>query len=445
MISREVVAIAIEAMSIIESEGIGLRPAVEKAALQLQVKEISLAREARRLAFETVNCQNILDFVLEKVLAPTEMDDLKLGVQAFLRLFIYATKLSPSSIKPAFFADLGRRILGWKELMPIELVLGRISVANIDDFKLGFYDDERLAFNSFYPLWFVKYVIRNFGRKTALTMLFFYNHKARTFIRLNMLKKNELEILKELKTEGILVESLQGFPYVFEVLDAKKSLRKWILSGQLHLQDLPSSLASKASNPCFGKNVLFVGASPTAPVTYLAQLMSNQGKISVIDNSESRLSKIEKDASANNISIIKTELVKDYDVSYVTQMDTVMIHAPSSRTGVFWRDPSLKWRTQPNYIEYFSIVQEKLLDIYSKAVCTGGNLVYWTRSITLEEDELAVENFLGRHPEFILVEAIPKTGAPGLRGQSLCQRFFPHLHFCDGAYIACMKKIVNSE
>jgi 16S rRNA (cytosine967-C5)-methyltransferase len=117
-----------------------------------------------------------------------------------------------------------------------------------------------------------------------------------------------------------------------------------------------------------------------------------------------------------------------------------MLHAPSSRTGVFWREPSLKWRTQPSFVEYFENVQEGLLDTWSEALGAGGNLVYWTTSIAIEEDELVVERFMAKHPEFVLSETFPKIGVPGLRGQGQSQRLFPHHHLCDGAFVARLEK-----
>jgi 16S rRNA (cytosine967-C5)-methyltransferase len=172
--------------------------------------------------------------------------------------------------------------------------------------------------------------------------------------------------------------------------------------------------------------------------------MSNKGTIKVLDSSEKRLSRVLADASAARVSIVRTHLVEDFTTISNVFSDTVMLHVPSSRTGVFWREPSIKWRTQPGFIKYFESVQEGLLDIWSEALDVGGNLVYWTTSIALEEDELVIERFMARHPEFVLAETFPKIGVPGLRGQSQSQRLFPHLHLCDGAFVARLEKVKNT-
>lgn len=424
----------------VELEGMDVRAAVDDASLQLQIKEPRLVREARRLARETLSRKNLLDVNLRNPLAPANLDDFKLGVRAFLRIFVYATKISPEPVEPTSLSELGRTILGWKELIPVERALGRLASANIWDIIDQVQGDDRVALRTFNPLWFVKYTIRTFGRSEALRLLSASRSKSRALVRLNILQGQESKILEELSSQGVVLEPLQGLPNVYEALKAKNGLRKAISAGLLRLQDLPSTLSVAASNPKSGKQVLFASASPTAAVTYLAQLMVNQGAVTVLDSSEERLSRVQEDASNAGISIVKTELVEGIFAIPNLQVETVLLHAPSSRTGVFWREPSLKWRSQQNALEHFAKVQVELLDLCSEAVRLGGDLVYWTRSVAVEEDELAVERFLGRHPEFVLSETSPKIGVPGLRGQSQSQRLFPHRHLCDGAFIARMTK-----
>jgi len=227
------------------------------------------------------------------------------------------------------------------------------------------------------------------------------------------------------------------------VITAKEGLRKEIGSGLLRLQDLPSSLAVAASSPMPGKSVLFASPLPSSAVTYMTQLMTGLGSIRVVGNSKEQLSRVVDEVSKcqQASSIVETEIAEETEVVSGYQADTVMLHVPSSRTGLFWREPPLKWRTQPEAIEYFVDIQDKLLDIFSKAVKPGGNLAYWTRSMTIEEDELAIQRFLARHPEFIASDALPKIGISGLRALSQSRRLFPDLHGCDGAFIAVLTRL----
>jgi 16S rRNA C967 or C1407 C5-methylase (RsmB/RsmF family) len=81
-------------------------------------------------------------------------------------------------------------------------------------------------------------------------------------------------------------------------------------------------------------------------------------------------------------------------------------------------------------------VQWEILDQCAEYTKEGGFLVYSTCSVTVEENEMLIERFLKWHPEFKLVETSPKIGLPGVRGQTKCQRLYPHLHDCNGFFVA---------
>jgi 16S rRNA (cytosine967-C5)-methyltransferase len=87
-------------------------------------------------------------------------------------------------------------------------------------------------------------------------------------------------------------------------------------------------------------------------------------------------------------------------------------------------------------------IQWSMLNNCTEYVKEGGFLVYSTCSVTLEENEMLIERFLKWHPDFALTEASPRIGLPGLRGQSQSQRLYPHLHQCNGFFIA---KLVNKK
>jgi 16S rRNA (cytosine967-C5)-methyltransferase len=76
----------------------------------------------------------------------------------------------------------------------------------------------------------------------------------------------------------------------------------------------------------------------------------------------------------------------------------------------------------------------------AEKVAKGGALTYSTCSITEEENEGIIERFLQELPEFTLAEIEPKLGMPGLQGLTKCQRLYPHIHHCNGFFIAKLQK-----
>jgi 16S rRNA C967 or C1407 C5-methylase (RsmB/RsmF family) len=53
---------------------------------------------------------------------------------------------------------------------------------------------------------------------------------------------------------------------------------------------------------------------------------------------------------------------------------------------------------------------------------------------------MVIQAFMQANPGFDLVEAKPRLGLTGLMGQTGAQRLYPHLHRCNGFYIARLEK-----
>ena len=85
-----------------------------------------------------------------------------------------------------------------------------------------------------------------------------------------------------------------------------------------------------------------------------------------------------------------------------------------------------------------------MLNNCASKVKKSGRLLYSTCSVTLEENEMLIEKFLKWHSEFELVNSMPRIGLPGLRGQSECQRLYPHLHSCNGFFVAKLEKVEDA-
>ena len=113
--------LAIETLSWIELQRLGERLALNKATKKLRIKDYKAVGLAHRLVSETLRRKNLIDFLLNSVMAPKSLNDLKLGPQAFLRLYTYETKLTNGNLDHATkIARMGRSILGWWELKDAE-------------------------------------------------------------------------------------------------------------------------------------------------------------------------------------------------------------------------------------------------------------------------------------------------------------------------------------
>jgi 16S rRNA (cytosine967-C5)-methyltransferase len=208
-----------------------------------------------------------------------------------------------------------------------------------------------------------------------------------------------------------------------------------------YIQDKASCFATQAAAPKPGSKLFDVCAAPGAKTTYLAQLMQNQGSIVSVDFSKRRLKTWRQEVNYMGVTIAHAMTANAcLPPPFIGEVDLVVLDPPCTSTGVFAKQPSAKWRLSQNSIENMAEVQQQMITNCAQKVASGGYLTYSTCSITIEENEMVIEHFLKEHPNFHLVEIEPKLGLPGLRGLTQCQRLYPHIHECNGFFIAKLQK-----
>jgi len=441
---RDAWTLAIETLSWIELQRLGERLALARAAKQLEIKDSKVIGLAHKLVSETLRRKNLIDFLLNSALAPRSLSDFRLGPRAFLRLYLYETKMVGGDLEKAVsIARMGRSILGWHELKEVEEVLGEILSIQPGSALKGLDDPEKVGLLTYHPPWFVKYCFQLFGRKEALRVLEKAVEIPPTYIRINALKASEETLLKRIEDDGAIVEKVQQLKHTYRVVQSQKPLTRTrsFREGLFYVQDKASCLAAEIANPESGAAVLDVCAAPGAKTTYLGQLMENKGVIYSVDYSRRRMTVWKGETKRMGVKIaspIVANARKSLPVNI--SADLVILDPPCTSTGAFSKMPSAKWRLTKRSILGMAEVQWEMLDQCAGYVKEGGFLVYSTCSITVEENEMLIERFLKWHPEFELVETLPKIGLPGLRGQTKCQRLYPHLHDCNGFFVAKLLK-----
>jgi len=441
---RDAWALAIETLCWMELHGLGERLALAKATKQMKIKDARVVGLAHKMVFETVRRQNLIDFLLNSTLAPRSLNDFKFGPKAFLRLYTHETRMVNSDFEKAVrIARMGRSILGWRELRGAEETLGEILSTQPSQALKQLSDEERIALSTYNPTWFVKYCFRLLGREEALKFLRNTTEISPTYIRINTLKTSEEATLKKMEEEGVILEKSQQLKHAYRVVKTQKSLMRTrsFHNGLFFVQDKASCLATEVADPQADMTVFDVCAAPGAKTTHLAQLMRNQGMIYSIDYSKRRM-KVWKRETKRMGTKIALPLLADArkPLPVKSSADLVILDPPCTSTGVFSKVPSAKWRLTKRSILSMARIQWEMLNQCAEHVKDGGFLVYSTCSIALEENEMLIERFLKWHPEFTLVEASPRIGLPGLRGQTKCQRLYPHIHGCNGFFVSKLQK-----
>jgi len=445
---KEAWTVAIETLSWIELQKLSERLALAKTVKQLGISDSNAVRYAYGLVCETIRRKNLIDTFLNSVLKPKTISEFKIGVQAFLRLYVYQTRITKCwaefDLKEAEnIAKMGRAILGWKTIREIEFVLGFLLTRQLEPILKAMNDKERVGLKTFHPTWFVRYCFKLFGRLEAIAFLEGDINPSPICIRLNTLKAPAGSIQEQLAAEGVKLEKIEPLQHAYKVLGIKKPLINIasFREGLFCIQDKASCFAAEVADPNSEMTVLDVCAAPGTKTTYLVQLMQNQGYVFSVDYSIRRMKAWKREVARLGVKIA-VPVIADACVSlpFVLKADRLVLDPPCTSTGVFAKQPSAKWRITPRSIAKMAEIQWQMINNCAELVKTGGILTYSTCSITVEENEMIIERFLKIHPEFVLEKINSKLGMPGLRGLDRCKRLYPHVHESNGFFIAKLLK-----
>ncbi|MGQ9542618.1 MAG: RsmB/NOP family class I SAM-dependent RNA methyltransferase [Candidatus Bathyarchaeia archaeon] len=442
---RDAVTLAIEALSWMELSGVSERHGFIKAARQLRIDDMDSLRLAFNMVTETSRRLNVIDMIIGYALGPERMDDWRLGVKNFLRLFVYWTHFHKASFKEIIqFLKCGRRALGPDELLPAEYSLNRI--LNIQPKMLTTEMPElaRVGFETYHDGWFVNYCYRLLGRDEALRMLRRNCKPTPTYIRINSLRKNVDDAIEKVRSEGVSIVKVEG---VRDLWMVKRTLRPLVKlesyrMGIFQIQDLTSQVACVAADPKPGNIVLDICAAPGVKTCSLAQLMRNEGIITSVDISRARMEVWSREVNRMDVKIAYPVIcdAKQF-LPFNIFADVILLDPPCSNSGLFAKSPSAKWRFSPSNIPRLSTAQYRMLEASARHVRVGGTLIYSTCSILLEENEFIIERFLKTHPEFTLTPIRVKMGSEGFRGLEAARRFYTHKDESNGYFIAKMTRL----
>jgi 16S rRNA (cytosine967-C5)-methyltransferase len=438
----DALAVAVEALSWISYAGLGERTALFKAAKQLDISDRKTLRHAHRLVMEVTRFRNQLDYFVSESLQEVPLEKVPHGIASFLRILTFLSRIDVT--KESELGSVvrgGRFILGWREMRPYEYAVAHILSKRPIDVQDG--DEvERIALLTCNPEWLVRRMFDVFGREFSLQLLKRNLRSLPTYVRLNHLKEGDANEVVELSK--LLQSSVKcSLADVWKIRDSSElaKLSSAVSEGRIVVQDFASILASVIASPKPGDIVFDVCAAPGNKTTHLACLMDNLGQIYSIDNSITRLTRLRMELNRTNTKIATPILADGSSFPIMAMADVVLVDPPCTNTGVYARSPGVKWRVGETVLKSLVQRQCSILENASSHVRPGGTVVYCTCSILPDENEFVIERFMRRNPNFELSKQNPFLGVEGMRGFGRCQRFYPHMHDCNGYFIAKLVRL----
>lgn len=278
-----------------------------------------------------------------------------------------------------------------------------------------------------YPAWWIERIRRDFPAD-AQTILETGNTHPPMTLRVNRRRATPQGYLRELERAGLGARMLDGGaltllrPVPVEQLPG-------FSQGMVSLQDAGAQFAAHLLDLSDGMRVLDACAAPGGKSAHMLELADVD--LTALDADPLRLQRVRSNLERLGLSaqLAKADAAETGSWWNHGMFDRVLVDAPCSASGVVRRHPDIKWLRQPGDIGRFAEQQQRLLEALWKVLGRGGKLLYVTCSIFREENQERIGGFAARHPDALVLGAMP--GRDGL--------LLPD-HEHDGFYYALLQK-----
>ncbi|NOT38557.1 MAG: methyltransferase domain-containing protein [Saprospiraceae bacterium] len=231
------------------------------------------------------------------------------------------------------------------------------------------------------------------------------NQLAPVIIRANTIKISREKLKQKLK--DLNIESFESADHPDAlILKVRRNIFGTDLfkSGFFELQDASSQLVARFCEVEPGMKVIDACAGAGGKALHLGSLMQNKGQVLALDTEEWKLNELKLRARRNGIHIIETRVIESTKTikRLDKKADRVLLDVPCSGLGVLRRNPDTKWKLNEEFLNRVRSTQSEILQSYSRMVKPEGKLIYCTCSILPSENQLQVQNFLQKNPDWKL-------------------------------------------
>jgi 16S rRNA (cytosine967-C5)-methyltransferase len=250
-----------------------------------------------------------------------------------------------------------------------------------------------------HPDWLVTRWFDRLGFDAAERWVRFNNETPRLTVRANTLRATREGLAAALAAADIQSECSRYAPDGLTIT-AGNPLRL-PADGSFLVQDEASQLVAVAAGSRPGERVLDLCASPGGKTVAMAADMTDRGLVVACDVRAKRMGLLRDTVRSSGAACIRIVRVPATGaLPFDAVFDRVLVDAPCSGLGTIRRDPDIRWRRQESDLAALAADQAALLDRAASVVRTGGRLVYATCSSEPDENEVVVDRFLSRHPDF---------------------------------------------
>lgn len=214
-------------------------------------------------------------------------------------------------------------------------------------------------------------------------------------------------------------------------------------AGLFYIQE-PSAMTPARSIPVEPDDmVLDMCAAPGGKATQLASKLSDEGFLLANDISAGRGKALLKNLEMAGIDnfCVTAENPDHLTEVYPEFFDKILLDAPCSGEGMFRKDQKSIAVWKERGPEYYSVIQEGLLEDAAIMIKPGGYMLYSTCTFSVIENEMQILKLLEKHPELTTEKISPYEGfSGGYLGLEDAVRIFPHKMNGEGHFCCLIKK-----
>ncbi len=386
--------------------------------------ELQDARDRRlltELVYGTVKMRLHLDWVISKFLKGYSLDELTPWIRNILRISAYQILFMeriPDYAAVSQGVQLAKRFGHRGVAALVNSVLRRIAENRPEP------RDPWVKHS--HPKWLYLRLLELWGYEKTVEFMMHNNKPPHIYLRFNQLKTDIDSFLKMLEMRKARYRKLEFPSESFELIDPPQLID--LPEETYFVQDFASQLVAHFIAPEEGMTIYDLAAAPGGKATHLAELMQDNGTIIAVEIHLSRAKEMQRVVNLLGTNSVLPIVADSRQISFGRKADIVFMDVPCSGLGTLRRRPELRWRMTPQRIDELVEIQKDILENGSRFVRPNGLLVYTTCTIEPRENELQIQKFLERHPEFEIEPPPAEFPTKFLRDKFL---------YVDGARFQC--------
>ena len=303
-----------------------------------------------------------------------------------------------------------------------------------------------------------EYIGTTFGKEYLENYKQFYSSKYPLYIRLSALKIEEDQILNNLELQGVKVKKSVFLPNAYQILEGEQIVGKTLEHsiGKYYVQSLSSMIPPIVLNPTEKDIVMDLCSAPGSKSTQISELMNYKGTLYSNEPNLSRVKALVHNLdkmNSVNMGVIKYngELLSKYFNNF---FDKILVDAPCSALGIVQKKQEVSNWWDTKQAERISDLQLKLLISAIKMLKVGGDIVYSTCTLTVEENEFIINKVLKKYPVELQKIDLSVPYVDGFtkiknftfdKTLNLTKRILPWELKSEGFFIAKLKKVSEME